>query len=455
MAVAQERRAQGAATMPSVNVLGEPVIDWLYDVIHQYEANARREPGVALHRRVMDAVRGHPQSLAQSEASTASSEAILEARSGYLPTISGSSDGGYRRVGPTFEGTRPISRTGIGAGLQARQMIYDFGATSNLVDAASQRRDAGDARREAVEIDLAMRALVAHHDVMRARLLLGLAERNVLDRSRIVALLESRREVGGGADPDIRRATARLASARSALVTFQNRLRSAESAYLEAFGVTPERLRLAETPAVPASLEAALGAATDRHPALREAKSNLGAARSEAEAVRARGMPNVGLEAGVSRREQLADGVPGTDASLLLVFRYNFYTGGADTARLNQALARGRQADFDERSVARQLDRAVRQAYAEVENAAPSVDNRIMAVMASADALRASREQFEINRGSLPELLKAQEDLFDAGRELIEAVFDGAIARYRLLQLSGSLPDILGTGAVVTARPRR
>lgn len=75
--------------------------------------------------------------------------------------------------------------------------------------------------------------------------------------------------------------------------------------------------------------------------------------------------------------------------------------------------------------------------------------------MASADALRASREQFEINRGSLPELLKAQEDLFDAGRELIEAVFDGAIARYRLLQLSGSLPDILGTGAVVTARPRR
>ncbi|MFZ9634638.1 MAG: TolC family protein [Alphaproteobacteria bacterium] len=446
------RAAEGGR--PWAAAIGDPVIDWLFGVIELHEVRARRTDPAPFHRRILDAIAAHPQSMSQGEAQVASREAVDEAWAGYLPTISGSSDGGYRRVAPTFEGQRPLTRNGIGAGLQMRQTVYDFGATSNSVDAARHRLEATEARRSSVEMDLAMRGVVAHYDVMRARLLFGLAERNVADRTRIVSLLESRREIGGGAETDIRRATARLAAARSVLVAFENRLRSAEAAYREIFSVHPERLDLSRSPEGPASIEDALRLATERHPALVEARAVARSARSEAEAVTARALPNVGVEGAVSRREQLADGVPGTDASLLLVFRYNFYTGGADTARRNQALARARQAEQDERALGRQLDRLLRQAQAESENAARAIDARAIAVLAGVDALRANREQLELNRGSIVELLKSQEELFDAGRDLIDSVFDGVLSRYRLLQFAGTLVESLSgpPGASVRAR---
>lgn len=435
----------GAADVASI---GGAVIDWLMDVVELFELRRGAEPRAAFNRSIADAIASHPQNQAQQEAVSASRGAIDEAWSGYLPTITGSSDGGYRRVGPTFEGQRAVSRNGLGAGIQARQMIYDFGATSAVVSSAEQKLEAFDARRRAVEAELAIRAIGAHLDVMRTRLLVGLAERNVSDRRQIVRLLQSRREIGGGASPDILRAESRLASGRSVLAGLENRMRTAEAAYREAFGGAPGKLSLSRFPELALSLEQFLGVAKERHPVLLEARANARAAKAEAEAASARALPNIGLEGGVSRREQIGDGVPATDASVLLVFKYNFYTGGADTARKQQALARARQAELDARATELQLERAIRQTHAEVDNIPANYDAKIMSVMASADTLRANREQMEANRGSIIELLKAQEELFDAGRELVEFMFDSALSRYRLLQFTGGLLDEISIARV-------
>lgn len=447
--------AQPSRPTVTPETVGDALILWLLDVVQEYEVRREREPAQIFHRRVLEAVRRHPQYQGLGQGSEAAERAIDEAWAGYLPTITGSGDGGYRRFGPTFAGTPGYSRDGVGFGLQMRQNVYDFGVVAGQVDAARQRLDAALAKRDVAEIELGFRAVQAHFDVLRNRMLQGLGERNVLDRTQLAALLRSRQELGGSGEPEVRRANARLAGARSALVTIENRLRTAEAVYREVYGASPERLVLPEDVDVPATPEAALDAARQNHPSLREARANSAAARADAGVAEARTLPSVGVEGNVLRRNQIGEGEPATDASLLLVMRYNLYTGGADTARRNLARARSRQAEFDASQAERQLDRSVRQAIAEVENGARAIDARIHMVIASIEALRANRQQLEMNRGSITELLRVQEELFDAGRDLIEAVFDRAVARYRLLQLTGDLTPLLESSATLTARAKR
>jgi adhesin transport system outer membrane protein len=428
---------------PTPASIGDPVIRSMLDMIQDYELRQRREPLAEFLGRISGVVRDHPQFQAQDQSADAAKGAIDEAWAAYLPTISGNSDGGYRRFGPTFGGTPGYTRNGLGAGVQLRQTVFDFGATSGQVEAARLRLDAAMARREVAESELATRAIAAHVDVMRFRALLALAERNVADRRSIVWLMERREELGGSGSPEVRRGAARLAAARSALLAIENRLRMAEAGYREVYGRHPDTLRLPEDLPPPPPVDAAVASALDRHPSLREARANAGAARLDSDVAVARTLPNVGVEGSLLRRNQIGDGEPATDSSLLLVFRYNIYTGGADTARVNQAAARSRKAELDQRAAGREVERSVRQVSAEVENSGRTIEARIQSVLAGIDALRANREQLEMNRGSFTELLKVQEELFDAGRELIEALFDRSLARYRLAHLTGDLPDLV------------
>ena len=91
----------------------------------------------------------------------------------------------------------------------------------------------------------------------------------------------------------------------------------------------------------------------------------------------------------------------------------------------------------------RQLDRALQQAVADVRTADALVAARADAVRVASQAFEAVREQFAFRRGTLLDLLRAQEDLYLAGRDLIDGVIDHAVARYRLLHLGSGLTPLL------------
>jgi hypothetical protein len=122
--------APAAAPAPTPASVGDPVIRTMLDLIQDYEQQPRREPVQEFIGRVASVVRDHPQFMSQDQNADAAKGAIDEAWAGYLPTISGSSDGGYRRFGPTFNGTPGYTRNGLGAGLQLRQTVFDFVSVS-------------------------------------------------------------------------------------------------------------------------------------------------------------------------------------------------------------------------------------------------------------------------------------------------------------------------------------
>ena len=75
-------------------------------------------------------------------------------------------------------------------------------------------------------------------------------------------------------------------------------------------------------------------------------------------------------------------------------------------------------------------------------------------VQVAAMAYEAVREQFAFRRGTLLDLLRAQEDLYLAGRDLIDGVADHALTRYRLLHLSSELGPLFEIAAPALLTPQ-
>ena len=71
----------------------------------------------------------------------------------------------------------------------------------------------------------------------------------------------------------------------------------------------------------------------------------------------------------------------------------------------------------------------------------------------AAVALEAVREQFAFRRGTLLDLLRAQEELYAAGRDLIDGIVDESLVRYRLLDLAMDLTPLFGNPCRALRRP--
>ena len=448
-------------------------------LITQVEALAAQRPGTgplspAWAQQVVAAVLAHPDALGVAAQAAAAQGATREAAAALRPQLSGSGVAGRRETAPdTVLQTPPRSGNELALGLTLRQLVFDFGASTGSVAAAAAREAALGSRLASRRSELALRAVNAWVDLERERQQLRLAQDLAATALGLVDLVRERERIGGGSRADVVRAEARHAEALATIIAARRRVLAAEAAFAEAFGapapaatplppdadLPPGAARavaepgawaggMASVAGVEAGVEPALLAAlVAGFPGLNEAELVVQAARRDYAVAVARERPSVGLEAAVTRRDLVGPGSPGTDGSVQLVVRHSFYSGGAGVARGQQALARQTQAEEELAALRRRVERAVVQTLAEVAQGDALVEARRTAARAAAASLRTVREQFAFNRGTLLDLLRAQEDVYGAGAGLLEAVSQRANSRWQLLHLSGGLAAAVGLPA--------
>lgn len=406
-----------------------------------------RVPLAQVRPAIVAAVQNHPEARLAGEQRATAGFATREALAPYLPQASVSFDGGQRNVGAV---NRPWSQVPAyrddsrSVGLTVRQLLYDFGATGRRLDAQRTRESAADARSEARQSDLALRALANWHEVFRARQQRALAEVNLQSRQQTLSFIREREQLGGSSLSDVLRVRARVSDAEAALVATDNRLLAAEASFREIFGAAPPALLdLPIAPTVDLALYGDTPALLRANAQLAEAQALSDAAGLDARASAAALLPSLHLQANVTRRDIGGAGQAATDHAIGLVVQHNFYSGGADTARADQVRQRAVESQLEVDVLRRQLDRALQQAVADVRTADALVAARADAVRVASQAFEAVREQFAFRRGTLLDLLRAQEDLYLAGRDLIDGVIDHAVARYRLLHLGSGLTPLL------------
>lgn len=427
-----------------VPALGESQIGFLDSL----RSDRRIAPSPLVDRqfrdRVREAVSRHPEFQTAMAAREGARGATEESRAALRPQVTGQTDGGWR----SFDQNRlfgvPERRyTSAGWGLVLRQLVFDFGAAEALVVSAEARERIAAARAEARRAELALRAIQVAIEFESAHLQEGLALENQAARVAIAQYVRERYELGGGPRSDVLRAQARVADALAGVVAARTRVAAARAGYREIFGAEPagttDLLAAAEVPEIGGASALAPVFAT-----VRAAQAGREATQSELKAVAARALPQLNFESTFTRRDQIGDGFPGNDRTALFNFRYEFYTGGAAQARETQALSRLQQAEHEYQAAVLSFERFAAQVLAEASASDQLLLARIESAELAAASLRAVREQFAFRRGTLLDLLNAQEVLQAAGRDLIDAYAQQVFGSYRVLYIASRIDSHFG-----------
>ncbi len=429
---------------PKISQLGEDLIGSVSRQLPEIRIKRALMPYDEFRLRVRDAVLASPDvGVVDSQLGIAQA-GKAESRSPLLPQVSGFTDSGRRTVGQdSYLGTPAYNRDGTNYGISVRQVLFDFGASYFGFRAGKAKEQAAIELVNTRRSEQALKSVISVIDLERARSQLMIANENAASRLSIVRLVRERFALGGGTKPDIVRAESRYADALATITNAQNRLKGAEAAYREAFANNP--LGIVNGPNFEVPVEAINKTAEQlatTYPGLLQLAQLKDAANAEASSAFAKLLPNFTLAYDNITNGVSAPLAPSQSTNLIVQLRYNFYTGGAETARKDSAQFKAKQAEFEFYAGLRQFERVVSQTQEEVRNSDALVAARRLAALSAMSSMRAVREQFAFNKGTLLDLLTVQENLFVAGRDLIDSEADRQIARYRFIHLSTGLDKL-------------
>ena len=372
--------------------------------------------------------------------------ALREARSAQRPTLDVTTQS-YRVISREFsndpenilERSRPEQRTDLI--LNASQLVYDFGAASRRVAAAGARLRAAAAEIDQTADQIALNAIAAWYEVFGYRALVAMTEAFVASQQELRAAVEIRISQGASAEGDLARVDSYLAQAETRLARFRRNLAGAEARFTEITEAPPPPgLERAPVPGLPVLSRDAAALASRETPAVRSAEAIADASRQEARAARADRLPQVtaGVEAG-------RYGVFETDRDYDIRGRVTMRwrpIGNADP-RADQAVARARAADARATRITEEAERDAAIAWADVR----ALEQQLDAVEASYIASRRSRdviaERFRAARGTIFDVVVAEDEYFQAATAYILALTELDAARYILLSRTGRLLEAL------------
>jgi adhesin transport system outer membrane protein len=334
-----------------------------------------------------------------------------------------------------IERSRAAHRTD--AILSVQHTIFDFGAGARRVAAAGARLRAAAAEAEAGADRVALGAVAAWYDVFAYRALVEITNTFIVNQQGLRASVQERIRQGVSALGDNARVESYVAQAQTRLAGFQRRLANAEARYSELIGFPPpDNLERAPVPNLPAMTKDAASLAAMSTPIARAAQAAADAARQEARAVKADRLPAiaVGVDAG---RYGVFETERDYDVRGRVTLRQRLF--GGTEARLTQAQARVRSADARATRIREEAARDAAIAWSDVR----ALEEQLRALEASYIASRQSRdvliERFVNARGTLFDVVAAEDAYFEAATSFIQALSELDAARYVLLSRTGEL----------------
>ena len=256
-----------------------------------------------------------------------------------------------------------------------------------------------------------------------------------------------------GQRADVEQAAARLALARSSLVNLQGSQQDSAARYRRVVGRLPLALEPPVSPgnAVPASLDTAQGVAAGNSYSLKAAQTDLSATQATVRATRADLAPRVDVELSANHNRDI-DGIsgPNNDASAMLVMRYNLFRGGADQARVKEAMERETGAMEAVRNAQQATEESVARAWHALVAARDRLAYLESHVRAIEQVLGAYQSQFELGRRTLLDVLNTENELFQARSNLATGRAALRLSEYRVLAATSALVSALGLSDELT-----
>ncbi|MGB4107208.1 MAG: TolC family protein [Alphaproteobacteria bacterium] len=415
-------------------------------------ANLRAE---TLDQAVQATLQTHPSVTTAKVGSSVAEEQRREERSGYFPTVGISGQAG--RIFGDNSTSRGLTTTRGAAysnywesSVTARQMIYDASETSRRVDSAQAKIESANMNIADVGERLAFSVAQAYVDLLRART--GLAM--LIAHGKKVADYQARIKdmVDQGAADEAEHQQARDIGVilENMIAEYGGQVRMAEAYFAELTGALPTGELSQPVPRadlIPPSADEAIGFAKANHPALKSALLMSDSAAYDAAAEKAVLYPD--LDGELSYLESEKDDVIGgevTDARAVVRLNWEFETGGAQLARIEQKKLKEKESKSKTQEMERQVERALRLAYADYTTALQQADSQERRAGLTKTLFDTYNVQFEGARITLLQLMQSDNQTFTAQLEKMNGGYRVMAARYAILAGMGRLRESLDAG---------
>jgi len=367
-----------------------------------------------------------------------------EIGAGKRPQVSASVGGGNRKYDTESSGT-VVSNSGAyqSRSVSASQLLFDFGSVDHQIDASDVRGRAATAELRAIKGQIFLDAIGAFYEVQRSLLQLRLARENVNSRRAFVEFVRDRADLGASSAADVVRAESRVAEAMDLMSGAAQSLARAQAVYRQYYGKEAQPYALPREISVEDLNFLDLESYLEYHPDAERTRLLVEAAQNDYEAVVGQQRGALKLEAAMSQTKNPGSSVFLDDRTVTLNFESKLYAGGSKDAILRQSGAQLAQAKFERDRVYLDIQRNLRDAFAEYEGKLAGVSARILVTEGAENSYEISKEMYAFSRISLFELLKTQEELFSAGQRLIDSIVDRALSKYRLLHAAQQLPEVI------------
>jgi adhesin transport system outer membrane protein len=334
-----------------------------------------------------------------------------------------------------LERQRPRYRTDGTAHLQ--QAIVDFGASGSRIRAADERLQAAAASIDDASTQIALRAIAAWYNVFGYRALVRLGDAFLITQNELKARIDERVETGAAAPGDVAQVESYIAASNAQLADFRRSLANAEAQYAQLVGTSaPAGLARAPEPDLSAVTGERIADDATSLPAVRAARFGANAARQDVKAVRADGLPAVGGGIDYGRYGVIENA---KDYDLRANVTLSVRLFGGAKQRLDQAKARAHGAEARYQRTLQEGQRDAQIALSDVralEQARQAIEDNYLASRQSRDVLA---ERFRVSRGTLFDLLAAENNYFGVAARYIQTVTELDTARYVLLARTGRL----------------
>ena len=406
--------------------------------------------GIDLRDAVQAALNNNPEIRQAISNRVATEEELTQGKGLYYPRISVEGRAGVRDLSnPT---RRAIGISGdilypIEGDLIVDQLVFDSGRREAEIRRHASRTDAAAARIEERSEFIALNVARTYIDYMLQQRLVAIAQDNATFHERLAGDLREGVAKGSISIADQQQAEERLQAARAKVTQAREDLDAAGIAFQTLTGVPIDSVSMPPdlSQYLPATLAEAEAMARQNNPRVQEAIADLNASREVVRSAEAELGPRFNIE-GRARAGHDIDGFPGrtTDLQANVVMRWDLYNGGIKEANVREQRGRADEVHGLLFQRTREAEEASRNAWSRLENQRRLTGELESQGRISDDLLLSYREQFNIGRRSLLDVLDAQNTRYNTQAQTETARLAALYAQYRLLASVNRLVEALG-----------
>ena len=405
-------------------------------IVCGYAVNADAAPRLLSLKEAQDAARtNHPTVRAADLQAQASQEAVIQARAAFLPHVN------QQSIGVISNNTKlEAARLAVGSGLAnsavasraatgvvVKQLIYDFGRTSNLVESSEFKAMASEENKAANDAQVVLLVTSAYYQLVQAQAVMKVAEEALAERELNLKQIKALETSGLKSSLDVSFAEVNLSDAKLLSYKAQNDLAAARSVLSTAMGNRDdEAFEAREEPLPPPieKLDTAINEALYLRPDLRSLRLQLRAAEHFAEAEKAAARPTIELVGNVNYMPWVnmqSGKYPAFNAAGGLQIDVPVFEGFALEARAGKAQKEYQAAGYGINDAENTILRDVRVTWMSAKTAFERMEPAHQQFLEANKSYSLAQSRYQMALASIIELTQAQLNLTRAAIGEIEA----------------------------------